>query len=186
MTILSDGEIAEELASKRLIVEPMPELTEQLQPASLDLRLGTKFSWFPNDGPIRIDTKDGVPPGAMKTTEAPYLDLWPSQFVLAHTVERVTIPDDLVGVVDGRSSLGRLGVMVHITAGYIDPGFSGQITLEMHNVGTAGIRLHAGNRVCQIRFHRMARASAQPYRGKYQGDMGAVSSRIEKDEGADA
>jgi len=103
--------------------------------------------------------------------------------VLAHTVERVKIPTNLVAVVDGRSSLGRLGIMVHVTAGYIDPGFEGQITLELLNVGTLGVELFAGDRVCQIRFHRMSAPARKPYAGKYQGDSGAVASRIEKDHG---
>jgi dCTP deaminase len=116
-------------------------------------------------------------------TDFPYVNIRPGSFVLAHTAEHVRIPDDLVAVVDGRSSFGRLGIMVHVTAGYIDPGFEGQITLELKNVGPAVVRLYVGDRVCQIRFHRMTGPATKPYSGKYQGNRGAVSSRVNRDFG---
>lgn len=185
MTILSDGEISIAMADGTLIIEPDPDLETQLQPSSLDLRLGDRFTRFKPEehGEERvIDMRHTDVSKLMTTHVGDTVVLGPGGFVLAHTRERVKIPNDLVAVVDGRSSLGRMGLMVHVTAGYIDPGFEGQITLELHNVGEAPIRLYAGDRVCQLRFHRMAKPAVSPYAGKYQGDTGAVASRIHKDE----
>lgn len=186
MTILSDGEIAAMLATGKLVITPEPELAIQLQPASLDLRLGNRFSFFRDDvvfhgWPAVIDPRETDVSTMMETIESSQFGIHPGAFALGHTMERVKIPDDLVGVVDGRSSLGRLGVGVHVTAGYIDPGFEGQITLELHNVGVYPVVLHAGDRICQLRFHRMDKAAVSPYAGKYQGDTGAVASRIIED-----
>ena len=158
-----------------------PDFETQLQPASLDLRLGDRFTRFSEDLTDVIDTRSTDVAALMGTWSGDSVVVGLGGFVLAHTRERVKIPNDIVAVVDGRSSLGRLGLMVHVTAGYIDPGFEGQITLELHNVGGHPVRLYAGDRVCQLRFHRMAKTADRPYRGKYQGDSGAVASRIEKD-----
>ena len=183
--ILSDGEIRDAIETGRIGIDPAPDFESQLQPASLDLRLGPLFTSFtPKEhGEIRVlDTRHT---DVGKLMEAEALDskvIVAGGFVLAHTRERVKIPNDLVAVVDGRSSLGRLGLMVHVTAGYIDCGFEGQITLELHNVGEFPIRVYAGDRICQLRFHRMAVVATKPYNGKYQGDTGAVASRINMDE----
>jgi dCTP deaminase len=177
VSILSDGEIHWYRSEGLLGIDPEPG-PSQLQPASIDLRLGGRFREF-HVGQ-HITTRDG--PKMHGWTEPSSLVLKSGAFVLAHTVEAVKIPHDLVGVVDGRSSLGRLGIMVHITAGYIDPGFEGQITLEMHNVSPNHVELFVGSRVCQIRFHRMANKAKKPYAGKYQGDKGAVASRVSQDE----
>jgi dCTP deaminase len=199
--ILSDEEIRMAVESGEIGIDPMPDFDKQLQPSSLDLTLGSTFSVFKSptakvkdieevmDGSIKkrmqphfIDTRETDVGSLMKVHEDfPYVNIKPGSFVLAHTVERVKIPANLVGVVDGRSSFGRLGVMIHVTAGYIDPGFEGQITLELKNVGPAVVRLHVGERVCQIRFHRMSKPALKPYAGKYQGDKGAVASRIDRD-----
>jgi dCTP deaminase len=185
--ILSDGEILAALKDGSLGIDPMPT-KEQIQPASVDLRLGNQFSSFNETmAPYSVDTRNGEIVGhdglnvsrVMTTREVvKTFNLGPNDFVLGHTVERVRVPSGLVGVVDGRSSLGRLGVMVHITAGYIDPGFEGQITLELYNVSPLSVFLYPGDRICQIRFHRMGKSSLNPYRGRYQGDSGAVASRI--------
>jgi dCTP deaminase len=185
--ILSDGEIREALDHGHLVIDPLEK--KQIQPSSVDLRLGKTVTAF--RAPTIMEQVDGrrFDPHADSAGDlmqsfdlklAP-MALKPGDFFLAHTMERVVIPTDLVGVVDGRSSMGRLGIMVHITAGYIDPGFRGQITLEMHNVGPLTVLLRPGDRICQIRFHRMARAAEHPYAGKYQGDKGAVSSRLNDD-----
>lgn len=191
--ILSDGEISDEIRCGNLVIEALgaPIKNEQIQPSSVDLRLGPNISIF-KDTTVDDGSWWGKARGfdphkddASKLMDSLYMEdgftLLPGHFLLAHTVEHVKLPNDLVGVVDGRSSMGRLGVMVHITAGYIDPGFHGQITLEMHNVGPLAIQLRPGDRICQIRFHRMARAAEHPYAGKYQGDKGAVSSRLNRD-----
>ena len=178
--ILSDAEIQWWLVEELMGISPRPE-EDQWQPSSVDLRLGNKFTKYRAADKRVVSTREGVPPDQINTIEADSLILYPGDFVLAHTVERVRIPPSLVAVVDGRSSLGRLGVMVHVTAGYIDPGFEGQITLELFNVGSLGVELFAGDRVCQIRFHKMSSPAKKPYAGKYQGDTGAVASRIERD-----
>lgn len=190
MTILSDGEIARALAEGSLVIKPAPDLSVQLQPASVDLRLGNLFTRYKsisheNHGGTQVnvvDVRHSDVGAMMETIEQGIVEIPSGAFILGHTHERVEIPNNIVAVVDGRSSLGRLGIMVHVTAGYIDPGFSGQITLELHNVSSRTVRLYAGDRVCQLRFHRMAEASTSPYSGKYQGDHGAVASRIKKDE----
>ena len=184
MTILCDSEIQRDIESGRIGIRPAPDFETQLQPASLDLRLGNRFTRFLPKCPGNlgvIDTKYADVAKMMKTSTAEAVEVISGGFVLAHTREYVRIPSDIVAVVDGRSSLGRLGLMVHVTAGYIDPGFEGQITLELHNVGPHAIRLYSGERVCQLRFHRMAKTADRPYRGKYQGDSGAVASRLHQD-----
>ena len=175
MSILSDGEIAWYRSEGLLGIDPVPG-DDQLQPASVDLRLGPQFREY-HVGKT-ISSREGA---KMSEWTSDSVLVKPGAFLLAHTMERVRIPADLVGVVDGRSSYGRLGIMVHITAGYIDPGFDGQITLEVHNVSPNWVRLFVGDRVCQIRFHRMMQAAKRPYAGKYQGDTGAVTSRSYQD-----
>lgn len=178
--ILSDREIQWYLIEDQLGISPRPG-DDQWQPSSVDLRLGSRFTKYQAVAKRVVSTREGVPDDQIKTIERDSITLYPGDFMLAHTVERVKIPANLVGVVDGRSSLGRLGIMVHVTAGYIDPGFEGQITLELFNVGSLGVTLHSGDRVCQIRFHKMSSPAKKPYAGKYQGDTGAVASRIERD-----
>ncbi len=183
--VLSDSEIQWYLVEELLHIAPRPR-DDQWQPSSVDLRLGNLFTKYQARDQRVVDTRQGVPPEQVTALSADSVVLYPGDFMLAHTVERVRIPPNLVGVVDGRSSLGRLGVMVHVTAGYIDSGFEGQITLELFNVGSLGVKLWAGDRVCQIRFHKMSNPAKKPYAGKYQGDMGAVASRIERDYGGQA
>jgi dCTP deaminase len=116
--------------------------------------------------------------------------LHPGEFVLGTTLERVRIPPDLVAKVEGRSSLGRLAVVVHATAGFVDPGFEGHITLELSNLGRVPVALHPGTRISQIALHQMTSPAARPYgspgRGsKYQGQRGPVASRIDHDRWAE-
>ena len=103
--------------------------------------------------------------------------LQPGEFILGSTVEYVTIPHDLVARVEGRSSIGRLGVMVHVTAGYIDPGFKGNITLELFNCSDKPFQLNFGDCLCQIVFETLSCPCLNGYDGKYQGDVGTVCSR---------
>jgi len=134
-----------------------------------------------------IDPRD-IPPDATERIEVtagePFV-LHPGDFVLANTIERVRIPSDLVARVEGRSSLGRLAIVVHATAGFIDPGFEGQITLELSNLGRTAVKLYPGMRISQIVLQQMKSAAERPYghaRGsKYQGQTGPVVSRISSD-----
>lgn len=155
---------------------------KQLNPASYDLRLGSEYVTY---GSARngttctfLDSKD-VPTENRKQIPESGLIVRPGQLYLLHTVERVCHPT-LVGVVDGKSSIGRLGLVVHATAGYIDPGFDGQITLEVATLSDTGVRIYAGMRIAQIRFH-LPMGELQDYRqaGNYTGDAakGPVASR---------
>ncbi|WP_299523352.1 dCTP deaminase [uncultured Methanobrevibacter sp.] len=138
---------------------------KRVQPASVDLRLGVELK--------RINGE------TIQFNEEGYL-LKPGEFILGSTIEYLTIPDDIVARVEGRSSIGRLGVMVHITAGYIDPGFEGNITLELFNCSDKPFKLCYGDCLCQIVFETLSSPCECPYNGKYQGDTGVVCSRWNK------
>ncbi|HWH08430.1 MAG TPA: dCTP deaminase [Candidatus Thermoplasmatota archaeon] len=187
--ILSDRDIRERLARGDLVVDPLDDPDVQVQPASVDLRLGSEFLAFRNPHIPYLDTRGGsveayterivIPEGGM-------FILHPGEFVLGTTLERVRIPDDLVAKVEGRSSLGRLAVVVHATAGFVDPGFEGHITLELSNLGRVPVALHPGMRVSQIALHQMASPAERPYghptrNSKYQGQRGPVASRISRE-----
>jgi dCTP deaminase len=186
--ILSDRDIQLELESGRLVIDPIGDPAVQIQPASVDLRLATDFIIFRAAGQSAYihpgDTQIERLYERVDTGGAPFI-LHPGQFVLASTMEWVKLPDDLVGRVDGRSSLGRLGVLMHATAGFIDPGFNGKITLELSNVNQMPVVLKPGMRVCQISFDRMSSPAARPYgtarNSKYQCQTGAQVSLIHAD-----
>ncbi len=155
-----------------------------LQPASVDLRLGREFRVFRNYRLPYIDVKQEMP----TLTEVEFIDentpfiLHPGEFVLAVTMELVQIPDDLVGRLDGKSSLGRLGLIVHSTAGFVDPGFKGRLTLELTNVANLPITLYYSMPVSQISFSKLTTPADQPYgakgmASKYQDQTGPEPSR---------
>lgn len=187
--ILSDRDIRARLAQGDLRIEPLDDPDLQIQPASVDLRLDSQFVVYklphvPVIDPRRPEALEGytstlsIPPGEAFV-------LHPGEFALGSTMERVRIPDDLVARVEGRSSFGRLAVVVHATAGFIDPGFEGQITLELSNLGRCAVLLYPGTRISQIVLHTMTSPAERPYgvaRGsKYQGQMGPVMSRANQD-----
>ena len=187
--ILSDTDILLGVETGRIGVEPFE--ASHVQPASLDLRIGSHFKVFqrPNPSSPRVldpwvdDLSQLMVEMTLRPDES--FTLHPGDFALATTMEYVKLPHDIVGRVDGRSSIGRFGLIVHSTAGFIDPGFEGQITLELANLNAWPVRLHPGKRVCQISFHAMTTPAAHPYgpaRGsKYQGQTGATASRIVRD-----
>lgn len=185
--ILSNQEIWEELHEGDLEVEPIQ--ATQIQPASIDLRLSDEFKRYrnPPDDPTScvVDAKDGVWENLSTDIEANNIIVEPGDFVLASTMERVCLPPELYAEVKGRSSFGRLGVEVHKTAGVIDPGWDGEITLEITNDMPYPVRLHAGQRVCQITIHRLAEPADPPYGekydSKYQGQSGPTASRADQD-----
>ena len=170
--ILSDGTIKRMLAEKTLVITPLSPA--QIQPASVDIRLGKTFSVV-EDSPSGIIRLDSEIHYKTITTET-YLIL-PGQFVLATTMEYFELPDDLTAFVEGRSSLGRMGLFIQ-NAGWVDPGFKGEITLELYNANRCAIELKAGRRVGQLVFAEMDAAAENPYRGKYQGQRGATGSRV--------
>ena len=173
--ILSDKTIQEMLAAGTLKIDPMER--EQVQPASVDIRLGTTFS-IVEDSPSGIIALDSEI--RYRTIASESYVLLPNQFVLATTMEYFVLPDDVTAFVEGRSSLGRLGLFIQ-NAGWVDPGFQGEITLELYNANRCAIELKAGRRVGQLVFARMDGAALRPYRGKYQGQQGATGSRISLD-----
>ncbi len=187
--ILSDTDLLERLQQGDLVVDPIDDLDTQVQPASIDMRLGSEFLEFqrtniPCIHPNRADEVD-------EYVRETYVDegdefiLHPGDFVLGTTKERVEIPPDLVATVEGRSSLGRLAVVVHATAGFVDPGYRGQITLELSNLGAAPVALSPGMRVSQLVFTELRSPSTRPYgaeRGsKYQDQVGPRASKIQDD-----
>jgi dCTP deaminase len=181
--ILSDRSIREQISTGRLVIDPFEDAL--VQPSSVDLRLDRSFLIFRNTRRAYLDVKEPADElmERIELDEGEPVVLHPSEFILGSTVERVTIPDDLVGRLEGRSSVGRLGVVIHSTAGYIDPGFSGQITLEIASLANIPVRLYPGMRIAQISFSKMTSAAETPYgqRGlgsKYQGQGSPTPSRL--------
>ncbi len=173
--ILSDKTIAAMLQDKRLVITPLEKA--QIQPASVDIRLGNTFG-IVEDSPEGIITMDSKI--AYKTLTTDRYVLLPGQFVLATTMEYVALPDNLTAFVEGRSSLGRMGLFIQ-NAGWVDPGFEGEITLELFNANKCAIELRAGRRVGQLVFAEMDEAALNPYNGKYQGQKGATGSKVYMD-----
>lgn len=183
--ILSDGSIRALVESGRLVLEPITP--DQIQPASVDVRLGPRFLVFRNHTVSAIDPFE-MPSDLMQPVDVaqdtPFI-LHPGEFVLGSTVERVGMPDDLVARVEGKSSLGRVGLLIHATAGFVDPGFSGQITLELSNVSPLPVKLWPGMRIGQLSFHTLDRPSERPYGhpelgSKYIDQEGPVGSRYSR------
>ena len=170
--ILSDKTILQMLKERSLVIEPIEE--RQIQPASVDIRLGNTFSVVEDSatGIITLDREIRY-----KTIRTDKYLLLPGQFVLATTMEYISLPNDLTAFVEGRSSLGRMGLFVQ-NAGWVDPGFQGEITLELYNANRCAIELTAGRRVGQLVFARMDASAMRPYNGKYQGQRGATGSKV--------
>jgi dCTP deaminase len=187
--ILSDTDLLARLGEGDLVVEPLEDLDTQVQPASIDLRLGERFLEFQrtNISCIHPNREQEVSDYVTETRvpEGEEFILHPGDFVLGTTKERVEVPPDLIAHVQGRSSLGRLAVVIHATAGVVDPGYRGQITLELSNLGTAPVALTPGMRVSQLIFTELSTPAERPYgseRGsKYQDQDGPQASRIGND-----
>ena len=180
--VLSDRSITEALATGRLVIEPIAE--DAVQPASIDIRLGGEFRVFRNHREAYIDVRQPVEALTETVTIEPDepFGLHPGEFVLGTTLERVTLADDLVARVEGKSSLGRLGLLVHATAGYVDPGWDGQLTMELSNVATLPIRLYYAMKIGQLSFLELTTKADRPYghpglRSRYQGQSGPTASR---------
>ncbi len=186
MTVLSDRTIKEELAAGRLVIDPLDEA--DIQPASVDLHLDRVFRTFRVTRRPFVDVRQPMEDLTELVSiedDEPFI-IQPGTFVLGSTLESVTLPDDIVARVDGRSSLGRLGLLVHATAGYVDPGWMGKLTLELSNQSQMPIALYYGMNVSQISFLRMSTPVERPYgseglASKYQGQTGPTPSRIYQD-----
>lgn len=170
--ILSDKTILKMMEEGTLKISPIED--GQVQPASVDIRLGNTFS-IVEDSPSGIITLENEIKYKTITTNT-YI-LLPNQFVLATTMEYFDLPNDLTAFVEGRSSLGRMGLFIQ-NAGWVDPGFKGEITLELYNANRCAIELKAGRRVGQLVFAKMDGEALNPYNGKYQGQTGATGSRV--------
>lgn len=170
--ILSDRAILHKLEEKSLVIKPLNK--EQVQPASVDIRLGSTFSVV-EDSPSGIITLESEIKYKTICTDT-YLIL-PGQFVLATTMEYFELPDNLTAFVEGRSSLGRMGLFIQ-NAGWVDPGFKGEITLELYNANRCAIELKTGRRVGQLVFAEMDKPALKSYNGKYQGQTGATGSKV--------
>ncbi len=181
--LLSDRDIRAEITAGRVGLDPFDATL--LQPSSVDLRLDRHFRTFNNHAYTHIDpalqqddlTRMVEPPGPDEA-----FVLHPGEFVLGSTYEVITLPDDIAGRLEGKSSLGRLGLLTHSTAGFIDPGFSGHVTLELSNVATLPIKLYPGMKIGQFCFFRLSSPSQHPYGSakygsRYQGQRGPTPSR---------
>lgn len=184
--ILSDISIREQLESGRIVIDPM--LPQYIQPSSVDLRLGDDFRVFRNSRYAFIDPsveQPGLMEHIVATEDEPFI-LHPGEFALGVTLERIALPDNIVGRLEGKSTLGRLGLMIHSTAGYVDPGFDGYLTLELSNLSNLPILLRPGMRIGQITFDQMTTSVEIPYGdprlgSHYQGQTGATPSSPLKD-----
>jgi dCTP deaminase len=179
--LLSDRDIRAEIEGKRVVLEPYD--AEMVQPSSIDVRIDRYFRLFDNHKYPVIDPSQAQP-DLTRLVEVPGDEafvLHPGEFVLASTYEVVTLPDDVAARLEGKSSLGRLGLLTHSTAGFIDPGFSGHVTLELSNVATLPIKLWPGMKIGQLCFFRLSSAAEHPYGSsssgsRYQGQRGPTAS----------
>lgn len=180
--LLSDRDIRAELDAGRVQLDPLD--TSMVQPASVDVRLDRFFRLFDNHRYAHIDPaeeQDELTRLVEVDPDEPFI-LHPGEFVLGSTYEQVTLPDDVAARLEGKSSLGRLGLLTHSTAGFIDPGFSGHVTLELSNMATLPIKLWPGSKIGQLCFFRLSSPTEHPYgsgpySNRYQGQRGPTASR---------
>jgi dCTP deaminase len=180
--LLSDRDILAEVEAGRIVLEPWD--AEMVQPASIDVRLDRYFRLFDNHKYPFIDPAEDQPELTRLVevaSDEPFI-LHPGEFVLASTYEVITLPDDVAARLEGKSSLGRLGLLTHSTAGFVDPGFTGHVTLELSNVATLPIKLWPGMKVGQFCFFRLSSTAQHPYGtgpygNRYQGQRGPTASR---------
>ena len=180
--LLSDRDIAAEIKAGRVQVEPFEP--KMIQPSSVDVRLDRFFRVFENHRYEVIDPSIEQPDLTREVAVAPddFFILHPGEFVLASTYEVITLPDDIAGRLEGKSSLGRLGLLTHSTAGFIDPGFSGHITLELSNVANLPVKLYPGMKIGQLCLIKLSSAAEDPYGSavygsRYQGQRGPTPSK---------
>ncbi|MBM4241595.1 MAG: dCTP deaminase [Euryarchaeota archaeon] len=190
MAILSDKDIKKNLKEGKIVIEPLEDPEMQIQPSSVDLRIGNEFKGFriihkPYINPMDKSDINSYMESINIEENEPFI-IHPGEFALATTYETVKLPNDLVARVEGRSSIGRLGITMHVTAGYIDPGFCGKITLELSNVGKMPVAIYPKQRVCQVVFETMTSPSEKPYGhpdrdSKYMGQKRPEASKIKHD-----
>lgn len=187
--VLSDRDINRCLATGRIRILPAPDLSVQLGSCSVDLRLGNCFRIFEYSRHPYIDLREKVPlDDVMREVfieDGDAFVMQPGEFVLATTKETLELADDLVGRLEGRSSLGRLGIIVHGTASIFDPGWTGAVTMELGNLGRMPIALYPGMRICSFTFEDLSSPAEVPYRlkpgNKYAGQKGPEASKFSED-----
>lgn len=173
--ILSDKTLKAMIASGELTVDPIDE--QSIQPASIDCRLGDHFLVVDEHQMDSISLDEEI---KYREVKGETITIPPHSFLLATTQEYIKLPNNLTSFVEGRSSVGRVGLFIQ-NAGWVDPGFEGRITLELYNASSLPIKLQAGKRICQLVFCKMDQTADNPYNGKYQGQGQTVGSRIYKD-----
>lgn len=173
--ILSDRTLKDMLMKRELVVEPLRE--NSVQPASVDCHLGNHYLMVEDRQMHTIDMESEIIYREFIGNE---IIIPPHSFLLATTEEYIEVPDNLTAFVEGRSSVGRIGLFIQ-NAGWVDPGFKGQITLELYNANSLPIRLKSGRRICQLVFCRMDQSALNPYKGKYQGQRQTTGSRVYQD-----
>lgn len=186
--VLSDRTIRAQIAAGRIGIDPF--LDELVQPASLDVRVDRYFRVFRNSRYPFIDVKcelEDLTELVEVRGDEPFI-LHPGEFVLGSTLERLRLPDDLVARLEGKSSLGRLGLLIHSTAGFVDPGWDGHVTLELSNVANLPITIYYGMKIGQLSFVRLTEPAEHPYGSaglgsKYQGQKGPTPSRYHRNFG---
>jgi dCTP deaminase len=184
--VLSDRSIREEIEKGQLVVEPLD--LSCIQPSSVDLHLDRVFRVFRLHRRPYIDVSqptDDITERVEIGEKEPFI-ISPGEFVLANTLESISLPDHIVARLDGKSSLGRLGLLIHATAGYVDPGWTGKLTLELSNVAKMPIAVYYGMKIAQISFLRMTTPVERPYGSsglgsKYQGQQEPTASRSYED-----
>src|SRR5947208_9054601 len=178
--ILSDRSIREEVSAGRIVIDPLDESC--IQPSSVDLHIDRYFRVFLNHTMGNIDVKRDMEEltELVEIKDDDVFILHPGEFVLGSTSERVALPDDLVARLEGKSSLGRLGLLIHSTAGFVDAGWSGHLTLELSNVANLPITIYPGMKIGQLCVFQMTSPAERPYgeTGKYQGQRGPTASRF--------
>jgi len=180
--ILSDKDIKQAIKEGKLRIKPLEE--NQIMPVGIDLRLGNEFRRFKLDTKSHIDpTKDTFEDSTelVKIDDDSSFILHPGEFILGITKEYVELPDDLAARIDGRSSLGRLGIIVHSTAGHVDPKFRGRLTLEISNIGRLPVSLIPNMKFCSLIFEKTSSPVEKGYKGKYLGQLGPVASKISEE-----
>jgi dCTP deaminase len=183
-SVLSDGTIRRLIEDGRITIEPYDE--SLIQPASIDLRLGDSFRVFHNHRAPAIDLREppsGLTEEVVISAEDPFI-IHPGEFCLGRTLEWIELPDDIVARIEGKSSIGRLGLIVHATAGFCDPGWKGTLTLELNNLTRVPIKLYPGLLIAQLSFMALDQPAERPYGSSelgshYQGQVAATESRYE-------
>ncbi|MBI2031960.1 MAG: dCTP deaminase [Candidatus Levybacteria bacterium] len=187
--VLSDRDLKKAIKSKKIVIKPVPDFSTQLGACSIDFRLGYSFRVFEHSrhayvDPFKKEVREEITKEFRVKDGQPFI-IQPGDFVLGATVEYVEVPDDLTGRLEGRSSIGRLGVVVHSTAAHIECGFRGHITLELANMGKMPVALYPGMRICSVSFEQLSTPAEIPYykkkSAKYVGQKGPDESKIHEE-----